>query len=175
MSPIVTQQDYFAAVATRVVLPMLAERKQAIRHGLLVARSGRHASTMQGDSLNQLVPGHQRPDLARRHPQRRRQSGPPARGSGRARPRRHHRHRRHRRSRLLDDLQAERHQPGRQGQLRRRPGGLPAAGLRRHRPRPCAGHAAASIPTTRGPRSRPARHGEVRERSDRRRPATIPR
>jgi hypothetical protein len=52
----VTQQDYFAAAATRVVLPMLAERKQPF---LMVywSRDPDGAQHNTGDSLNQLVPG----------------------------------------------------------------------------------------------------------------------
>ncbi|MFL5333092.1 MAG: alkaline phosphatase family protein [Geminicoccaceae bacterium] len=52
----VTQQDYFAAAATRVVLPMLAERKQPF---LMVywSRDPDGSQHNTGDSLNHLVPG----------------------------------------------------------------------------------------------------------------------
>ncbi|MFO1074451.1 MAG: alkaline phosphatase family protein [Geminicoccaceae bacterium] len=52
----VLQQDYLAAVATRVVLPMLAERDQPF---LMVywSRDPDGSQHNTGDSLNQLVPG----------------------------------------------------------------------------------------------------------------------
>ncbi len=52
----VTQQDYFAAVATRAVLPMLAERGQPF---LMVywSRDPDGSQHNAGDSLNSLVPG----------------------------------------------------------------------------------------------------------------------
>ena len=40
----VAQQDYFAKVATDVVLPMFKARNAAVRAGVLVARSRRHAA-----------------------------------------------------------------------------------------------------------------------------------
>ena len=48
----------------------------------------------QGDSLNTRDARHQRPDLARRHQECRRQSGAVAQGARRSRPCRHHRHHR---------------------------------------------------------------------------------
>ena len=137
----VTQQDYFAAVATRAVLPMLAERGQPF---LMVYWSRDPDGTQHnaGDSLNSLVPGINGPTSLAGIRNADDNLGRSTRRSGRARPRRHDRHRRDRRSRLFDDLQAERHQLGGEGQLRRRPGGIPAPGLRRHRPRPRIGNAA---------------------------------
>ena len=56
LSANVTQQDYFAAAATRVVLPMLAERGKPF---VMVywSRDPDGSQHNTGDSLNQLVPG----------------------------------------------------------------------------------------------------------------------
>jgi len=56
LSPNASQQDYFAAVATRVVLPMFKERNKPF---VLVFWSRDPDGTQhnQGDSLNTLVPG----------------------------------------------------------------------------------------------------------------------
>ena len=80
--------------------------RQAVRAGVLVARSGRHAA-LSGRQLQCAGARHQRADVARRHPQRRRQSGAAARGAGRAWASGEHRYRGGGRPRLLDDRQGE--------------------------------------------------------------------
>ena len=108
--------------------------RQAFRHRLLVARSRRHAAR-PGRQPAAPGAGHQRSDVARRHPQRRRLPGPPADGAEGAGAGRHDRHRPHLRSRLLDDLQGKRHELGGDAELQGRPGRPAAARLRRHRSR----------------------------------------
>ena len=70
----VAQQKYFADVAAKVVLPMFKARNKPF---VLVFWSRDPDGTQhnQGDSLLQLDARHQRADLARRHQERRRQSG----------------------------------------------------------------------------------------------------
>ncbi len=108
--------------------------QQAVRAGVLVARSGRHAAQSRRQPAERNA-GHQRADLARRDQECRRQSGGAAQRARRARPVGNHRHRHCRRSRLLHDLQGEQDQPGRQGEICRRAGGTAAARICRARSR----------------------------------------
>ena len=141
--------------------------QQAVRAGVLVARSRRHAA--QSGRQPQCVDArHQRADLARRDQERRRQSRAVAQGARRARPRRDHRHHRVGRPRLLDHLQGKQDQPGRQGRLRRRAEGTAAARLPRARSRQGAGPAAAR-PRQQERARRGRRVPETRQRRDRQR------
>ena len=169
----VAQQDYFADVTTRVILPLFKERDKPFVLVLLVARSGRHAA-LSGRQPQRARSRHQRPDLARRHPQRRRQSRPHSRGAQRARASRFDRHHRRRRPRLLHHFEGEPDQLDGEDEVRRHARGPLAARLRRARPRPGAGPAAASIPTTVTAPVAPGRAQQVRQRPDRRRQATTP-
>ena len=96
--------------------------QQAVRAGVLVARSRRHPAQ------SGRQPAQRRRPASTGRPRWPRSRTPTtisptlAPGARRARPRRHHRHRHRRRSRLLDDLQGEQDQPGRQGEIRRRAG-----------------------------------------------------
>ena len=147
----VAQQDYFADVATKVVLPMFKARNKPF---VMVywSRDPDGCAAQPRRQPQQHRAGHQRPDLARRHQERRRQSGAPARRAGRARPRRNDRHHRHLRPRLLDDLEGKRDQPVGEEPYDDAPKDVPADGLPRPRPRPRAAPAC-TIPTTRTPRS----------------------
>ena len=114
-------------LATKVVLPLFKARGKPF---VLVYWSRDPDGTQhnQGDSLGAAGSRHQRTDLARGDPQRRRKPGADCSGrcSISASPnddRHHHRGR----SRLLDDLEGERHQPRRQGELCRRADGAAAA------------------------------------------------
>ena len=137
----VVQQDYFAAVTTRVVLPLFKERNKPF---VLVFWSRDPDGTQhnQGDSLNRLVPGINGPtslaairnaddDLARIRA-----------ALDELGLLDYHRHHRHRRSWLLDDLQGKPDKPGGEDQIRRHAARPPAAGLRRARSRARAQDAA---------------------------------
>ena len=82
----IAQQDYFADVATKAMLPLFKERDKPF---VLVFWSRDPDGTQhnQGDSLNTLVPGINGPTSLAGDPQRRRRSGAAARGAERARPR----------------------------------------------------------------------------------------
>ena len=151
----VEQQAYFADVATKAVLPLFKARGQAVRAGVLVARSGRHAA-QPGRQPGAAGAGHQRSDRLRRDPQRRRRTWP--RCSPRCSEQGLTRH--------TDVILTSDHgfstiskesatSFAATQSLQGRAGGPAAAGLRRHRPRARARPAACSIPTRRAPRSRP--------------------
>ena len=104
------QQAYFADVASKVVLPMFKARNKPF---VLVFWSrdpdgSQHNHRRQPQHRDAR---HQRPDLARRHQERRQQSGAIAQGARRSRPRRHHQHHDRRRPRLLDDFEGKQDQP----------------------------------------------------------------
>ena len=71
----VVQQAWFTDVATKALLPMFKERGKPF---VIVfwSRDPDGTQHSQGDSLAAPGAGHQRPDLARRHPQRRRLTWP---------------------------------------------------------------------------------------------------
>ena len=77
-SPTSTQQDYFADVATKVGAAAVQGARQAVRSGVLVARPRRHPA-QSGRQPRSADARHQRPDLARRDQERRRQSRPHSR------------------------------------------------------------------------------------------------
>ena len=79
-TPNVVQQDYFAAIATRAILPLFKERDETVRAGVLVARSGRHPALSRRQPQFARA-RHQRSDVARSDSQRRRRSGPHPRGA----------------------------------------------------------------------------------------------
>ena len=88
------QQAYFADVADQGRAADVQGARQAVRAGVLVARSRRQPA-QPGRQPQQPDPRHQRPDLARQHPERRRQPRAIAQGARRSRPRRDHRRDRH--------------------------------------------------------------------------------
>ena len=137
----VVQQDYFAAVVTRAILPHVQGTRQAVRFNVLVARSRRRPAH-PGRQPQFARARHQRPDLARRHPQRRRRSRAHPRRPRRARAPRDDRHHRGRRPRLFHDREGEQDQPDGADQIRQHAGGPASARLRRPRSRPCARTAA---------------------------------
>ena len=53
----VVQQDYFAAVVTRAILPDVQRARQAVRFGVLVARSRRHPALSRATASIRSSPG----------------------------------------------------------------------------------------------------------------------
>ena len=129
----VGQQAYLTDVADQGAAAAVQGTQQAVRPGLLVARSGRHAAR-PGRQPRPAGAGHQRADLAGRHQERRRQSRPAAGRAEGAGPRGDDRRDPHLRPRLLDHLQGKRHKLGRAADLQGRADQPATAGLRGHRP-----------------------------------------
>ena len=137
----VVQQDYFAAVTTQRRAAAVQGTQQAVRPGVLVARS-RWLPAQSGRQPERARPRHQRPDLARRNPQCRRRSGAHPRGAARSRLARYDRHHHHGRPWLLDHLQGEPDQRHGEDEVCRHAARPPAARLCRARSGACAQHAA---------------------------------
>ena len=122
----IEQQNYFADVAAKVVLPMLKARNKPF---VMVywSRDPDGIAAQSGRQPSQAGARHQRADRARGHSKRRQQPQAPARHADRTRPRRHDQHHDCGRPRLLDHLQGKQDQPGGEGGLQGRSEGPAAA------------------------------------------------